>query len=175
MPRKPVKLDIDSKIAEADLLWLKQRAVILRAGGSSASQIGNTLSVTKRMVRRWFEDEEMQKQVALIRSDIAAGAIAHIENSLIEAAELMMKNARAAYKAGAYSDSIRAAAEVLDRGGISKVNKSESRVKEEHEHKFTGTEEFFDTFSALPLETQREIADLMQEVEQKVTAAKGTG
>jgi predicted transcriptional regulator len=175
LARKALKIDIDTQIADSDLAFLKHRACILRAGGSSTSQIGTTLGVTKRMVRRWFEDEAMQKMVAEIRKDITSGAIQAITNNLIEAAELLMQNARAAYKEGAFSDSIRAAAEVLDRGGLSKVNKSESKVKSEQEHTFTGTEEFFDKFQALPVDTQREIAEHMAEVESLVEKAHHTG
>lgn len=175
MSRKTARIDIDTEITEADLAWLKHRAVILRAGGLTSSQIAGKLNVTKRMVRRWFEDKEMQTKLAEVRNDIADGAIQHLKDSLIEAAELLMANARRAYSLDAFSDSIRAAAEVLDRGGLAKVNKSESKVTKNEKTTFEGTEEFFDKFSTLPMENQRKIADLMAEVEGLVTSGQGVG
>lgn len=172
--RKMRKIENESDLDQATLQWKKDYAVFLKAGDHSYRYISDVLGVTTSMVKNWFQDDELRQRVVEVQADMIDGALKLLKRYSIEAVELLMTVARNANSVGDYSDAIKAVEGVLDRAGLSKVNKSESTVTKEDRHIHDTTEGFFDKFESLPHETQAKIADLMGEVEQLVTSAKGT-
>lgn len=172
--RKTRKVENEAGLDAATLQWKKDYAVFLKASDHSYRYMSDVLGVTARMVRGWFEDDEMKNRVVAVQNDMIDGAMALLKRYSIEAVELLMTIARNANSGGDYSEAIKAVEGVLDRGGLSRVNKSESKLTKEERHTHDTAEGFFDRFESLPHDTQVKIAELMDQVEQLVDSAKGT-
>lgn len=171
--RKERKIENEADLDAATIQWKKDYAVIMKASDHSYSYMSNVLGVTTRMVRGWFEkDEDMRDRVAVVQQDMSAGALKLLNMASVEAAQIILQSARGALSQGMWKEARDSAAEVLDRTGLSKVNKSDSKVTKVVEHETS--EGFFDKFQALPHETQVQIAQLMGEVEDLVQAARGS-
>lgn len=162
---KTRKIENEADLDAATLQWKRDYAVFLKAGDHSYRYMSDVLGVTTRMVRGWFEDEEMLQRVAQVQADMADGALKLLRRYSIEAVELLMRVARKAEKAGDWGDAIKAVEGVLDRTGLSKVNKSESKVTKTEKREVEGFESDFARFQQLSVEDQRQVADLMEEAQ----------
>lgn len=171
--RKTRKVEDENDLDAATLQWKKDYAVFLKAGDHSYRYMSDVLGVTTRMVRGWFEDDEMKNRVVEVQNDMIDGAVKLLKRYSIEAVELLMTIARNANSRGDYSEAIKAVEGVLDRAGLAKVNKSESKLTKEERVTHDTAEGFFDKFESLPVETQKQIADLMGRVEELVQEARG--
>lgn len=171
--RKDRKFESEDQMDADTLAWKKDYAAFLKAGDHSYRKISNILGVTGRMVKTWFEDPTMQARVNVVREDMADGAMKLLKLASVEAAQILLDSARGALSQGMWKEARDGAESVLDRNGISKVNKSESKVTKTERTEHDAADGFFDKFEALPHETQVRIASLMAEVEEIVTEAKG--
>lgn len=172
--RKERKFEHEDQMDAATLAWKKDYAVFLKAGDHSYRKISDILGVTGRMVKTWFEDQTMQARVNVVRQDMAEGAMKLLKLASVEAAQILLDSARGALSQGMWKEAAASAESVLDRNGISKVNKSESKVTKTERMEHDTAEGFFDKFESLPHETQVQIAALMSEVENILAEAKGT-
>lgn len=172
--RKERKLEHEDQMDAATLAWKKDYAVFLKAADHSYRKISKILGVTSRMVKTWFEDPKMQERVNVVRADMVDGAMKVLKLASVEAAQILLDSARGALSQGMWKEAREGAESVLDRNGVSKVNKSESKVTKTDRVEHDTAEGFFDKFEALPHETQVAIANLMGQVESLVADARGS-
>lgn len=171
--RKERKCEDESLLDPDELAFKKSYACILKASDESYRYISDAVRVKSSIVKKWFEDEAMQKHVEQVRKDLIDNAIEVGKLKSVKMMELLSDVAEKARAARDWGDAIRAAEAVLDRVGLSKVNKSESKVTRPPAEG-EGLDKFFDRFEALPLDTQRRVADLMGEVDELTKEARGS-
>lgn len=159
----------ESALNEVELACAKLSACYLKAADFSYTYIGEALGVSKDTVRRWFADPEMHKIVEGIHADYVQGAVRLLKTYAIEAIEIVMEIARATDDDGV---ALKAALEVLDRLGISKVNKSESVVAStmRDEVAITDPDGFLEKMRDMAPEKQAEIAAKLEEAFQLADA-----
>jgi hypothetical protein len=122
------------------------------------------------IVKKWFQDEEMQDKVAIVQADIVSGAVSHLKNASMELSEMLLELAR---RTTDDAVKLRAIESGLDRVGVSKVNKSESVVTKTERSEVDFTSDVFERMEGLPLETQSKLAALATEMDELVQASKG--
>ena len=169
--RKVRKTESVRDLDPSDLEWLKTRAVYLKATGLSYRKISDVLRVTTSIVKTWFQDEEMHKRVEVLREDTIQGAISFISDAQIELAHLLLSVARDPERG---SDQLKAILEGLGMGGITKVNKSESKTTSETKETHELSPEMFERLEGLPLDTQKKLAEMAGEMSGLLEDAKGT-
>src|SRR6266576_1406470 len=79
--RKEAKVTSESQLDASALEWKKGYAVFLKAADFSYMYIGDVIRVQRTIVKRWFEDEEMQKRVEEVREDVTENAIAFLKRA----------------------------------------------------------------------------------------------
>lgn len=168
--RKVAKVNTEDELTKAELEWCKAYAVVLKTVNYSNRYISDTIRVRTGLVKEWLDQPEAQERMAVIQQDLVSGAIDHLKNSAIDLAEMLIELARSTSDDAVKLKAILAG---LDRVGMAAVNKSESSVTKTERQEHDLSVDFFDKLESLPLETQTQIADLMGQVEQIVTAAKG--
>lgn len=173
--RRTAKIDSDDQVDPGTLQWKKSQAILLKAADNSYAYISKHLGVTKRLVKYWFEsDPTMHERVEVVRKDMTDGALKMLKSASVEAVDIILQSARGALRDRQWKEAREGAETVLDRTGLSKVNKSESKVTKTDRTEHDVSEDFFDKFESLPIETQRRVAEMMAEVQELVTAAKGS-
>jgi hypothetical protein len=166
------KLTSNEQISAQELQWRKSYAAFLRATGCSYQKIASIVHVRRGLVKEWFEDEELQDKVHLVQQAIVDNTIKFLNESALEMAQIVADIARL-HKMSDPAVALRAAESALDRVGLSKVNKSESKVTKENKDSLTlSDDEFLDKVAGLPLESQTRIAELATEMQAEIEKAK---
>lgn len=169
--RKSRKITNLDDLTQAELQWAKDYAAVLKAVGFSWRYISDTLNIQTSLVKSFADDDAWNTKVAKVATDKVDGAINHMKSAAVELVEYLLEIARNEPDS---QTRLKAIVEGLDRVGITKVNKSESVVTKTERQEHDVSEGFFDRLEALPIETQRQVAALMGEVETLVSEAKGS-
>ena len=156
----------DANMSEQELAWRKETACLLIAAGFSESYAAEALGTTKGVVNGWFKnDERMHARVIQVKDEITTGALKLMRGYLLEAVEMLMSIARSTDDEAL---AVRVLQDFLDRGGISKVNKSESlssaEIKKTTEVELTDKSGLADALKDAPPEVQMRIAEQMDEI-----------
>jgi predicted transcriptional regulator len=138
-------------------------ACVLTAAGFSHNYIADALSVTKDTVSGWFKNEQhkesMARRVAQVKAEILSGAVDLLRASAIEIVESLLTMARTTEDEALAA---RILMDLLDRIGISKVNKSESisaqTIKQTQEVDITDTHGIVEVLGHLDTDQQEQIA-----------------
>ena len=102
------------------------QAAYLRAGDYSFDYIAEAVGMSATVVRKWFDDPEMDKLVAKIIEDQVDGAQALLKSYSIELIEELVNIVRTSDDMETRRKAIN---DALDRIGLAKVNKSQSVVE----------------------------------------------
>jgi predicted ArsR family transcriptional regulator len=103
----------------------KIQAVYLRSSDFSFAYIGEAVGVSETTVRKWFDDPDVTKLLALSIEDQVSGAQKLLKSYAIELIEMLVNIARETEDDEVRRKTIN---DALDRIGLAKVNKSESVV-----------------------------------------------
>jgi hypothetical protein len=168
--RKVKKITDLAELNAHELSWARDYAAVLKAVGYSWRYISDSLNIQTGLVKAWGEDDDFQAKVAIVAADKVAGAVNHMKDASVELTEGLLEIARHEPDAKIRLNAI---VEGLDRVGITKVNKSESVVTKTEQHQHELSDDFFSKLEALPLETQKRIAQLTTELDAIVSEASG--
>lgn len=133
----------------------KESACYLKAADYSYTYIAEALGTTRGTVKGWFEQEGMKARVIGIQADYIDGAVKLLKTYAIELIEMLVEIARSDVDAKVR---IQAITEALDRIGMSKVNKSDSRVVKTTELELTDRSGLMAAMKDAPPEVQQEMA-----------------
>lgn len=168
--KKPKKVSNESDLSPDQVAFKKLQVAFLRASDFPAGYISDNVRVSTGLVRKWLKDPEVQEHVNEIRADILDGAVNYMKTYAIEAVEGIAEIAR---HSGDSKVALQAWTELLDRVGVTKVNKSESYVTKE-ESVSLNADTLMDQLESLPLETQHQIAELSEEIQKIIADASGS-
>jgi predicted transcriptional regulator len=154
----------EASLGEIEGAIAKETACLLHAAGFSHSYIADSLGLTKGVVNGWFKnDPSMGKRVGEIADEILEGSVKLLRSYTLEAIEMLMEIARTTY-----DDEIarKCLNDILDRAGVSKVNKSESAavVNTKTEVDITDKTGLADALKDAPPEVQLAMAEKMDEM-----------
>jgi hypothetical protein len=174
--RKARKVDNLEDLNQSELEFAKAYAAVLKAVGWSWKYISDTLNIQTSLVKSFADDDEWNEMLAKVSNDIVTAAADHLRRSSIDLMEMLIDLARSTLDPAIKLKAIEAG---LDRVGLAKVNKSESKVtkdehkSETHEHAFS--QQFLERLEGMPVETQQKLASLMAEADQLLEEGSKTG
>lgn len=174
--RKSRKITDLSTLNKSELQFARSYAACLKAVGYSWRYISDTLNIQTGLVKAWADDKDWLRMVEKVADDVVGGAVEHLQRHSMELTEMLLDQARREPD-GAIK--LKAILEGLDRVGMAKVNKSESRVtkdenkSETHTHSFS--EEFMERLEGMPVDTQKKLAELMSEVDRLMVEGSKKG
>jgi GTP-dependent phosphoenolpyruvate carboxykinase len=161
---------VEAELGEIEVRLKKAQAVLLKASDFPNTYISETIGVSVGTVRKWFSEDEVKKEIAEVQDKMVDGALMYLQTYAIEAIEGILEIGR---KSVDSKVALQAWQDVLDRMGVTKVNKSErlETVRDE----ISIAEEDWEKFESLPEDTQRKLAELSEEMQELIENAKGTG
>lgn len=156
----------EASFSDQELAWRKETACLLSAANFSEAYIADALGTTRGVVNGWFKnDDRMHPRVLQIKDEMTSGALKLLRSYLLEAVEMLMDLARST------DDEVLAARilqDFLDRGGISKVNKSESvsaqEIRQTSEVDIVDKSGLIDSLREAAPEVQMKAAEKMEEL-----------
>lgn len=163
------KTSNESDLDPQTIQFKKLQVAFLRASDFPVHYISDNVRVSGGLIRKWLKEEEVQAHIEDVRSEILDGAVNYMKTYAIEAVEGIAEIAR---HCGEAKVALQAWTELLDRVGVTKVNKSESYVTKD-EQVSLNADDLMDQLEALPLETQHRIAEMSEQIQQMIEEAKG--
>jgi len=156
----------DGAIPELELAMLQDYACLLFAAGCSQDYIADAIGVSRGTVNGWFKnDKSMAERVAQIKQEMIGSAVKLMHTYTLEIIEGLMDMARSTDDEGLAAKIWQ---DLLDRIGISKVNKSESvsaqTIREQKEVDLVDKSGLAEALKDAPPEVQLAIAERMDEV-----------
>jgi hypothetical protein len=165
-PRAVRTLTGEAALTQFERDLKREMACHYKASDFSYSVIAEHLGVTRDIVKKWFQEPEMQARCAKIVEDMVGAAVKFGQLGSFEMLEIIAGHAR---ESDDEKISLQAACEYLDRVGLTKVNKSESKsastIKEERELNLVDKSGIIDALAeGAPPEVLHRAAELMDEL-----------
>lgn len=152
-----------AKLTEGEQYVFMERACLLKAAGFSHKYIAEAVDSTSGTIKSFFAQPAWQSRVAEFQQDFIDGAVKLVKTYAIEIFEMLMEIARDGHIDPKVR--IQAMTELLDRMGLSKVNKSESAVVKTDKHEFDIADRtgLLAAMKDAPPEVQQEMARKLDE------------
>jgi hypothetical protein len=166
--RKTLKICDEADLSPQEREWKITYAIFLKASEYSDAYISDTIRVQRKIVKEWFADPAVQANLIEVQADIVGNTIRRVKDIMGWAWEALHEFARSEPD---HKLRLQAILEILDRGGLTKVNKSERAEP-------VGPSVYIDTHTIeeiekLPLETQKKLARMGEEMQEMMVSAKG--
>jgi hypothetical protein len=165
-PRAVRRVSAEQSLHQFEREIKREMACHYKASDFSYGDIADALGLTRDIIKKWFQEPEMQARCAKIVEDMVGSAVKFGQLASFEMLEIIADVARSADDD---KTAIQAACEYLDRIGLTKVNKSESKsastIKEERELNLVDKDGIIDALADnAPPEVLQRAATLMDEL-----------
>lgn len=163
--RHKVNVNVRRKMLPGEVEHVEDMVVILALAGYSRTQSAQVVGISRGQVREILERPHVTEKLVLLRQKLPAAALELLHGYMIEAvitiAEVMRTSKDDKY-------TLMAAAEILDRGGVSKVTRQERKTTEETQLTVTDDGIVERLRQASP-EIQEQAAALVENLEELLT------
>lgn len=105
-------------------------AITLRLAGYKHADIADAMGETTQTVEKWFNDPDVKKLYMVTLEGMADASQELLRSFMLEAIHTIVDVMRH----GNYKEALEAAREILDRGGLPKVSRSESTQEKKEIH-----------------------------------------
>jgi hypothetical protein len=138
--------------------------LVLKLVNYSNTQIGQIVGISRNQVAAMLAEPSVAERLEELQKNLAGAAYDLLQTYLIEAVQTLVDVMRTE------TDNmivLKAAAEILDRAGMPKASRTESKVDKTNtqETKLTADEEMMAAFRELPPEKQEEAAQMIEGIQ----------
>lgn len=144
-----------------ELEFKKDMMIILKVAGYSHTQVAAAMGEGLSTIQAWGQDPDVAAKYLKVTQELTSAARRLLETYTIEAiqtiADLMRDSADE-------SIILKAATEILDRGGLPKVSRSEQKQERQDTHIFGTDDDTTEALRALSPELQEQAAQMMDEL-----------
>jgi hypothetical protein len=165
--RNSKRLNIRRKLLPGERKHVEEQIAILRISGYNNTQIAKVTGVSRGQVKEILEDAGVIELVNELRLVLTKAASNLLEHSLIEAVQALVNVMRTSTDE---QNVIKAAGEILDRGGLPKLSRQEQRREVETRTTFTD-DGIVDALRMLPPEQQEEAAQMIEGLQKMLNRA----
>lgn len=160
-------VDKQKRLLPAEIPHVKNMVAVLHLAHYPNVQIARIIGIGRGQVAEFLAEPDVEKMIVKLREGIPAAALDLMEGYMIEAVQAMVDVMRSAEDDGIV---LKAAAEILDRGGMPKTSK---QVREQtNEDKTTFTDDgFVEALKRASPEVQEEAARIMEGLEDLLAKA----
>lgn len=154
-----------------ELIFLKEMAIILKIAGYTPFQIAKTLGVKKSQVKSWFKESDVTEKMHRIMQSIPQAALSMMEAYTIEALHAVVDVMRTSEDDKFV---LEAAREILNRGGLPAMSRSEGHVTREDKVTFTD-EGVIEALRNCSPEVQEKAAEIVEQAEKALQELVAAG
>lgn len=161
--RRRYKVDVtkQARLLPAEIPLVKNMVVMLHIAHYSKTQIARIIGISRDQVRDFLDAEDVQEMIVHLRSQLPAAAGELLKGYMIEAVQAIVDVMRRSTDDKVV---VQAASEILDRGGLAKLTKSERH--QTNEDLLTITDDgIVDRLREASPEVQEQAAQLIEQLE----------
>jgi hypothetical protein len=157
-------MNIKSTILPGEKDHIKDMVIVLKLSRYSNTQIGSVVGISRGQVKELLIEEDVAERLQSLQENLPGAALELLQGYSIEAVQAIVDVMRSSLDDGMI---LKAASEVLDRTGVSKVSKSEANVHNVNENKTTiGADgDLMEALRQLPPDKQEEAAQMIENLE----------
>src|SRR5262245_30512192 len=143
--------------------------VLLTLAGYSKIQIAKIVGISRGQVLALTQRPEIAERIEFLRASLPQAALELLHGYMIEAVQVIADVMRTTM----HDDiALKAAGEILDRGGVAKASRTESNVHTTSENRVTfSNDAMVEALRQLPPEKQEEAAQMVEQVEEFLNRA----
>jgi hypothetical protein len=152
------------KILPGQNEFVLDQVIILKLVNYSNSQIAKFVGISRGQIKEILAQPDVAERLVALRAALTDGTLNLIQTFMIEAVMSIVHVMRLSEDDAVI---LKAAADLLDRGGVPKSSRSESQghVVNENRTVFTADEEMMQRLQSLPPEKQEEAAQMIENLE----------
>jgi hypothetical protein len=140
---------------------VKNMVVILHVAHYTQVQIAKIIGISRTQVKEFLDDAEVAAAIVELRERLPGAALELLQGYMIEAVQAIVDVIRTTPDDKVI---VQAAAEILDRGGLAKLSRSE-RYQVNDERTTITDDGIVDRLRELPPEQQEEAAQIVEKLE----------
>jgi hypothetical protein len=161
--RRRYKVDVhkQTRLLAGEIPHVKQMLVVLQLAGYNHTQKARIVGISRDQVREYLADPAVEEMLVILRERIPDAALELLQGYMIEAVQAIVDVMR---RSGDDKTVIQAAADLLDRGGLPKLSKSEKHQTLEEKTTITDDGIVAALREASP-EVQEQAAQLIEQLE----------
>jgi hypothetical protein len=163
--RRRYKVDLKKrkKYVLGEEEFIADMVVVLTLAGFSRTQISRTVGISKGQCKQLLEASDVAEKIIRLRNSLPQAALDLLHSYLIEAVQAVVDVMRTSKRDEMI---LKAAGEIMDRGGIGKTSRTEAESKVTNENRTTfSSDGLVDAIRQLPPEKQEEAAQMIENVE----------
>jgi hypothetical protein len=162
--RYKTKMNVKSTILPGEKEHVKDMVIVLKLSRYSNNQIGSVVGVSRNQVKGILEETDVAERLQSLQENLPGAALELLQGYSIEAVQAIADVLRSSQDDGMI---LKAASEILDRTGVSKVSRSEASVHNVNESKTTigADADMLEQLRSLPPEKQEEAAQMIEGLE----------
>jgi len=138
--------------------------IVLKLSGYTHNQIGQSVGISRGQVGAILKEATVAERITKLRVNLPQAALDLMHTYSIEAVQTIVDVMRTETD---WKARLQSAGEILDRGGLPKVSRSEgkSSITKEEKTTFSTDENVLAKLRELPPEKQEEAAQMIEQVE----------
>jgi hypothetical protein len=165
--RRKYKVRKHVKLLPSEVPHVEQMIVVLKLASYSQVQIAKIIGISREQVREILDKPAVQEEINILRAKLPAAATELLQDFMIEAVMTYVDVMRTAEND---KTRIEAANEILDRGGIPKVSRSERHNINDERTTITD-DGIVERLRDAPIEVQEKAAQLIEGLESLLAEA----
>ena len=151
-----------AKLLPAEIPHVKDMVAILKVAGYNRTQIAKSVGISRGQVAEFLDDPAVAKKIEELRTILPAAALDLMQGYMVEAVQAVVDVMRTSEDGTVV---LKAAAEVLDRGGMAKTTRQERTNQNENREVLEFGGEFVESLRNASPEIQEQAAKMIEELE----------
>lgn len=157
-----VKTKTKRKLLDVEIPGVKNMVAVLKVVGYNRIQISKIVGISRAQVADFLEMEDVQNTITELRENLPAAALDLMQGYMIEAVQAVVDVMRTSEDGATV---LKAASEVLDRGGMPKMSRQERKEESTETTVVEFGGQFVEMLRDASPETQEKVASMMEGIE----------
>ena len=164
--RRRYKTDLTKRkrYAPGEEDFIFDMAIVLTLAGFSRTQIARTVGISKGQIKKILEMPNVAERIVQLRKSLPQASLDLIHSYMIEAVQAIVDVMRTSKRDEMV---LKAAGDILDRGGAAKASRTEHDVHQVNESRNTfSSDGMVEAIRQLPPEAQEQAAQMIENLEE---------
>lgn len=158
------------RLIDAEIPHVKDMVAMLKVARYSNVQVSKVIGISRQQVAEFLEMSDVQKKIVELRETLPAAALDLMQGYMIEAVQAVVDVMRTSEDGATI---LKAASEVLDRGGMPKMSRQERKEESTETTVVEFGGEFVEMLRNASPEVQEQVASMFEGIENLLKESAG--
>lgn len=158
------------KLLDVEIPHVKNMVAMLKVAGYNRTQISKVVGISRGQVAEFLDMEDVQSTITELRERLPGAALELMQGYMLEAVQAVVDVMRTSEDGQVV---LKAAAEVLDRGGMPKMSRQERSEETTQKSVVEFGGDFVESLRSASPEVQEKVASLIEQAENILKESAG--